>query len=242
MKNFSWRAPSLLVAALVTALGTTSVYAQSALEFSGRAGLGYLATSGNSESDSLNANFDLGWENERWQHTVNGAVIRSSADDVTVAESNSLAGQSKFLLNEADYLFALLQWDQDEFSAYEQQLRETVGYGRRLINNDVHTLSAEVGIGARQSDLRDGTSQSGAILYVGGNYEWVISETAKFTQTLAIEGNDDNTYIETNSALSARVRENLALVLGYTIKNNSDVLPGTEKTDTFTTISLEYSF
>jgi putative salt-induced outer membrane protein len=34
----------------------------------------------------------------------------------------------------------------------------------------------------------------------------------------------------------------LALVLSYTIKNNSDVPAGVEETDTFTAISLEYAF
>ncbi len=34
----------------------------------------------------------------------------------------------------------------------------------------------------------------------------------------------------------------LALVLGYLVKHNTDVLPGIDKTDTQTSISLEYKF
>jgi putative salt-induced outer membrane protein len=36
--------------------------------------------------------------------------------------------------------------------------------------------------------------------------------------------------------------ETLNLVFSYTIKNNSDVPVGTEKTDTFTAINIEYPF
>ena len=110
------------------------------------------------------------------------------------------------------------------------------------MNTDKHSLNGEIGVGAGQSDLRDGTSQYSAIVYLGADYRWAISESSEFTQSLGIESGSNNTYIEAASRLSAKVRENLALSIGYTIKNNSDVLPGTEKTDTFTTISLEYGF
>ena len=35
---------------------------------------------------------------------------------------------------------------------------------------------------------------------------------------------------------------NLALVASYTVKHNTDVPPLTEKTDTYTALSLEYGF
>jgi putative salt-induced outer membrane protein len=57
-----------------------------------------------------------------------------------------------------------------------------------------------------------------------------------------LEVGDENRYTESISALKATLVGDLALVLSYTIKNNSEVLPGIEKTDTFTAISLEYGF
>ena len=57
-----------------------------------------------------------------------------------------------------------------------------------------------------------------------------------------IEQGDDNRYTESTSALKTRIVGNLALVLSYVIKNNSDVPVGIEKTDRFTAISLEYGF
>ena len=46
--------------------------------FSGRVGLGYIATSGNSESKSANGNFDLLWNYEPWRHSLSGLAIKSS--------------------------------------------------------------------------------------------------------------------------------------------------------------------
>ena len=73
-------------------------------------------------------------------------------------------------------------------------------------------------------------------------YKWHLSETSLFSQDLTIEAGDKNTYLESVTALSARLVGNLALVASYTIKNNSDVPPLTEKTDTYTALSLEYTF
>ena len=221
---------------------TSAGFAQDEEGFSGRAGLGYLATSGNSDNRSINANFDLWWNYAPWGHSLRGDVIKSSSSGTTTAEASSFAWQSKYDLNDADYLFGLLSYNANEFGTYDRQTRGTVGYGRRFLNTEKHILSAEIGIGARQSDLRDGTSQDSTIGYLGANYRWAISESSEFTQSLGIESGSDNTHIEATSRLSAKVRENLALSIGYTIKNNSDVLPGTEKTDTFTTISLDYAF
>ena len=230
--------------AMITLLAlTTSIgFAQDEEGFSGRVALGYLATSGNSESESFNGNFDLWWNYDPWSHSLSGLAIQSSTSGVTTAEAYGLAWKSNYAINETDYVFGLLAWDQDEFSAYDQQVRETVGYGRRFIDRENHTLNSEVGVGARQAVLRTGMSQNEAIVYLGADYRWIITETSEFTQTLAIESGSDNRYTEATSALSANVRENLALVVSYTIKSNSDVLPGTENTDTFTAISLEYTF
>ena len=76
----------------------------------------------------------------------------------------------------------------------------------------------------------------------GLDYLLHISETSEFEQKLLTEIGSENTYTESVTALRAKVVGNLALVLSYTIKNNSDVPPGIEKTDTFTAISLEYAF
>ncbi len=228
--------------AVVILMTVTVGYAQDKEGFSGQVGLGLLATSGNSDNESVNANLDLWWNYELWSHSLNGAAIRADTSGVTTAEAISLAWKSKYAFSDSNYLFGLVNWDRDEFSAYDQQLRETIGYGRRLIDTEQHVLNLEIGAGARQADLRDGSSQNDTIVYLGGDYRWAISETSEFTQTLSVEHSSDNTYIETNSSLSAKVRENLALIISFAVKNNSDVLPGTEKTDTFTTVSLSYAF
>ena len=44
------------------------------------------------------------------------------------------------------------------------------------------------------------------------------------------------------TAIKATLIGDLALVASYTIKNNSEVPAGTEETDTYSALSLEYAF
>ncbi len=223
-------------------LATVTGHAQNQAGFSGRVALGYLATSGNTENETFNSNFDLDWSRAPWHHALTGAAVRASTDNVTTAEAYSLDWQSDYDLSERSYVFGLIAWNDDQFSGYDQQIRAVLGYGRRFIATERHALNGEVGAGARQADLRDGTNEDETILRLSGDYLWIISETAEFSQSLAIESGSFNTYTETVTKLTADIRGNLSIVFSYTIKNNSEVPAGIENTDTFTAIALEYAF
>jgi len=210
--------------------------------WSGKAKLGYLATSGNTENSTLNTGFEVGYKSGKWDHLFNAAAINASEDKVTTAEAYDANWKSERNFTDHDFMFGRLSWRKDRFGGFDTQFSQTVGYGRRLIDMDKHKLNAEIGAGARQSTLQDGTTDNETIFRGGMYYKWHLSETALFSQDLTIEAGDKNTYLESVTALTARLVGNLALVASYTIKNNSDVPPLTEKTDTYTALSLEYTF
>jgi putative salt-induced outer membrane protein len=208
--------------------------------------LGYIATSGNTESSSLNSGFSISYDDDLWLHSLEGTAINSSENKQTTAEAYGVGWKSEYSLTKSDFLFVRVNWRRDRFSGYEQQLSETIGYGRRLIDTGSHVLNVEVGAGARQAELADGTMDGGPmdeLIKRGGlSYEWDFSETAEFAQTVAVESGPDNTWVETVSAVKARLVEDLALVASYTIKSNSSVPADSENTDRYLAISLEYAF
>ena len=209
----------------------------------GSAALGYLATSGNTDSTNSNASFKLSWDRGgAWVHEWAALAINARTNGIATAETYSAGYKALRDFGENSYLFAAGDWRQDKFSGYDEQTSETVGYGYRLIDSERHILALEAGAGAKQSTLIDGTSLDEAIIRGGLDYTWHISENAEFAQKLLIEQGDENRYTESNSALKANLIGNLALVLSYVIKSNSDVPVGIEKTDRFTSISIEYGF
>ena len=102
----------------------------------------------------------------------------------------------------------------------------------RVVDTPNHQLDLGIGAGYRDSDRADGTSDANAIGRGSLAYNWVWTETSGFTQDLTVESGSDNTYIESVSAVRARLIGDFNLVLSYTIKQNSDVPVGTDKTDT----------
>jgi putative salt-induced outer membrane protein len=208
----------------------------------GNVKFGYLATSGNTDNSNLNTSFQVGYETGKWVHTFDAFAINATEDNTTTAESYELGWKSERSLSEKDFLFGRLNWRNDRFSGYAEQFSQSVGYGRRLIDAAPHTLNAEIGAGARQSERTDGLKENDLIVRGGLDYKWQFSETAAFTQDFVVEAGEDNTYFESITAVTARLVGDLALVASYTIKNNSVVPAGTENTDTYTAVSLEYTF
>lgn len=210
--------------------------------WSGKATLGYLATSGNTENSTLNSGFEIGYSVEKWAHLFKAKAINAAENNVTTAEAYDAGWKSERKITDHDFLFGRLDWRKDRFGGFDTQFSQTVGYGRRLIDTDRHKLNAEIGAGARQSEAQDGTKENEMIGTGGLYYTWMFSETAEFRQDLKVEAGSENTYLESVTALKARLVGDLALVASYTVKHNTDVPALTEKTDTYTALSLEYAF
>jgi putative salt-induced outer membrane protein len=208
----------------------------------GKVAFGYLAASGNTENANLNSGLEVGYATGQWDHFFNARAIFASEENVTTTEAYEWGWKSELSFSEYNYLFGRLSWRKDRFSTYESQFSQTAGYGRRLLNSERQHLDVEIGGGARQSELIDGSSENEFVVRGGLRYRLAIGENAEFRQELSVESGQENTYLESKTGLSASLIGNLALVASYTIKNNSDVIAPTEKTDTYTAISLEYLF
>jgi putative salt-induced outer membrane protein len=204
--------------------------------------LGFLATSGNTDTSTLNTGFEATYTLERWTHKASGAAIYSEDSSVTTAEAYEAGWASGWDLTERDFLFGRLSWRKDRFGGFNTQFSQTAGYGRKILTGEAHTLTAAVGAGARQSEDQLGVSDNEFIFTGDLDYTWKFSETAEFGQTLAIEAGDANTYSESVTSVKTTLIGAFSLVASYTIRHNSDVPVGTEKKDTRTAISLQYDF
>jgi len=220
----------------------TEAAAEEESPWSGALSLGYLSTSGNTETTSYNTKLGIGYASNGWKHSLSAAANGADESEQTTAEAYQAGWKSEYNLTEHDFLFGTVDWRKDRFSGVDQQLTESIGYGRRLIDTENHLLSAGLGVGHRSADLADGTSESGVIGRGSIDYNWTWSETAGFDQNVIVESGSDNTYIESVSAVRARLFGNLALVLSYTVKHNTDVPVGSENTDRLSAVSIEYAF
>jgi putative salt-induced outer membrane protein len=210
--------------------------------WSGSLGIGFLNVTGNAESRSSNAEGRLNFDQDKWHHELFGRALGQSQNNVSTAEAYKLAYTLNYDITDRTYGFGLLDWNKDLFGAFSEQAFQVAGIGRRFIVSDKHLLNGEIGIGATQNEAQDGTTDEEFVTRLSGDYTWNISENAVFSQTLAVNISSANTFLESVTALRTSIAGPLGLSLSYTVRNNSDVLPGTEKTDTWTAINLDYGF
>jgi len=234
-----------LIAGVLTVTIFTDTHAEDATNSDGWKGnveLGIVTTSGNTETETVNAKAKIGTEQENWRHTISIESLNSSTQSTSTAERYAISGQSDYKFGNHYYFFGVLDYEDDSFSGYNYRVSETLGLGRRVISNSALTLDLELGPGARQSKLNVGGSENEVTVRGAGKLAWKISDTSSFTQDLSSDVGEDVTITKSVSALTAQVNGSLATKISYTIKNTSDVPVGIEKTDTEMSVTLVYSF
>ena len=109
-----------LVLALVIARTATAQEEESEEKdpFEGSASLGYLATSGNTDSENVNAAFSLKWQPAVWSHEFNISAINAEANGVTNADARFANYVARRDFGDKSFLFASADWESDEFSAF----------------------------------------------------------------------------------------------------------------------------
>ncbi len=208
----------------------------------GSVSLGYVATTGNTSTRSLNAQALAGYMGGPWQDLLSFQAIEASADGETTAENYDLNGQSNYSFTANDYVFGLADYLRDTFSGYQHRTSEIVGYGRRLLTTDTQQLNVEFGAGARQTRFTNDTSESELVEMLAANYLWKFTEKSNFSENLSVTHGTDNTFTQSVTALTTNLAGDFALSVSYTVKHNSSVLPGLKNTDTITAMSLVYTF
>ncbi|MCW8933597.1 MAG: DUF481 domain-containing protein [Gammaproteobacteria bacterium] len=232
---------SILTAALLVTGNAVAEEAPKSL-WKASAELGFVMTSGNTETETLNAKANVSTDRTQWRHKAEITALKSSDDISTTAEKYTLMGKSDYKLEGKNFLFGVITYDDDKFSGYDYRATEAIGYGRRVIEETDMTLDLEVGPGARQSKLDSGETDSEGILRAAATFDWTISKTSKFSEALTVEAGEDVTVTKSVTSLASQIEGNLSMKITFTYKNTSEVPVGVEETDTETAITLVYNF
>ncbi len=210
--------------------------------WSGSVGLGAVVTRGNSDTSNLSADATAKLDKEKWRHKFQAAALKADNDGNSTAERYMLGYKVDYKLDQRSYVYTALRAEFDQFSGYDQQLSATVGYGYRLLNTAADTLDLEVGAGMRQNKLNNGDTESESVGRAALDYIHHFSETAEFRQGVLILGGENNTTVNSVTAIRANLVSSIAMEAALKIKHNSDPVGGKKETDSTTSVSLVYGF
>lgn len=208
----------------------------------GAAELGYISTTGNTETETIKAKGTMSVEKDKWRHKAEITALNSTDQEVTTAEKYTFGWQSDYKFSKHNYFLGSFDYEDDRFSGYDYRATETVGLGHRTIDEKDLKLDLEIGPGARQSKLENGSTEDEFILRGSAKLAWTVSETSKFGEILTVDFGEDATITKSTTELTTKINTSLAMKVTYVYKNTSDVPPGTDETDTEMAVTLVYSF
>ena len=213
--------------------------------------LGYVSTSGNTNTETLIFKFDTAYEIEKWKHQAHFEILNTKADDantpdkelVTTADKMLVTAQSDYKFTPRDYFFGLVSYEDDRFSGFEYQAKLNLGYGRKVLVLEKHKLDAEIGPGYRNFKVDNASSsEDEAMLRLAAKYKWLISDYSDFKQDFTAEFGEDQTEWKSITALKSNINKTLAMKLSYTVRYLDVVPVGNDNYDRETAVTLVYTF
>ena len=212
-------------------------------DWAGKGELGGVLARGNTNTETINAKVDMANETGHWKHQAGFSMLRTVENDVTSANRWELRGESDYKLSERSFVFGSLRYEDDDFTDYKYQAAASLGYGYRFIDSERTRLDGRLGAGYRFSELRlTGENADEAIIRASVNFSHQITETTQITDRLLVEAGSDNTFVQNVLALQVSMTDKLALGLSYEVRHNTEVQPGTDKTDQVLTANLVFDF
>jgi putative salt-induced outer membrane protein YdiY len=251
------------IGAVLVIIASTGVVAEEEAKspWKSSAELGYVETSGNTNATSIKAAIDVSYEVEKWLHAVhaNALSVKTETTDSTTGETRDeriaakwfVSGKTDYKLDEFNYFYGLITYEDDRFNGFDYQSKLGLGYGHWFLKSDVHKLKAEIGPGMRAFKVEqipppegpiDTSTQTESLLRLNGNYAWAVSKTSEFSQDLTADYGEDQEEWQSVTALKANVNSILAMKLSHTVKYLDKVAPGVEHYDRITGVTLVFKF
>ena len=200
---------------LLGSLGGQSALAQETEDaLSTEIELGAIFTSGNTKDENIKFKSNMVYLRESWEYGFSIDGFRSSKDDELAAQRIYTVGSATYNLDADSFILSRIAHEDDRFSGYY-----TIGAGMRY---------------SREPD--DTTSE--AILRLGSELRWNVSENALFVQTLSVESGSKSTISRSESSIQSDIMDNLSMKFAIKVKHQSEVPIGREKTDSEASVTL----
>lgn len=243
MRNLLWlTVPLVIVATQAIAAEETDNETDKKSIWNGEAELGFVKTTGNTETETFVLKAKAINKRNKWKNTARGEALHNADSDTVTAEKYFLSGKSEYTFHNRSYVFGLVTYDDDRFSGFDYELLGVLGYGRTVMDRENLKLNLEVGAGGRQSEPEVGETDNEAVLRAAGDFEWKISKSATFIQELSSDIGEDKTITRSLTALTTKINSYLSSRIAYQLKYTSEVPPGIEKTDTELTFTLLFKY
>jgi len=208
----------------------------------GQAQAGFTNTSGNNRSTGASAGVNLTREGLDWTHTllVNADYQRDNGVETRGRYFTSF--QSNYRFSDRLYLLGVASWESDRFAGFDSRITEALGFGYTLLRGGDMNLAIEGGPALRQTHYLVTGHRSTFASRAAVNYSWTVTPKIRLTQNMTYYGEDKDSTVTSNTALTVGLIGSLSLQASYLARYESDPPTGLKRYDATARTSLVYSF
>ena len=227
---------------MLTSLWANSLAQQQQQSITRELEVGALFTSGNTDEQALNFAGEYTILDDRWEYGYTLDALYAASDDETTGQRLYGVAGASYQFSEDSFFLARAAHEDDRFNGFDSQSDATLSYGRGFFQSrpDI-SLRIDTGIGIRWTRL-DNSDFDEPIFRVAGEYEWILSNTATFSQDLAVEYGEDSSIYRSDTGITTQINQNLSLRLSINLKHQTEVPAGRDETDIRTAATLVVSF
>jgi putative salt-induced outer membrane protein len=221
-------------------------------DWTGKGEAGLVVSSGNTNTETINAKLQLTSETETWKNTFGGSELYTSDDEGRTAQRWEAFGQSDYKFGARAFSFAAGRYEQDEFSGFKYQAIASGGVGYRFIDSPTTRFTGTTGVGYKFFETRDsfddvtgalveeGRSDSEVVFRGTIDFEHHFTASTTLLNKFIVESGADNTFLQNDLSLQVKMNAVLALAVGYSVRHNTAPPADFQNTDTLTTVNLVY--
>ncbi|WFE68443.1 DUF481 domain-containing protein [Thiomicrospira sp. R3] len=212
--------------------------------WSGSGEAGFNKTTGNTDSQTINARLKMGYGFTQSDYTAIFEVENKKESGNTISDRYMLEQQYDYFFSSARdfYGFGNLRNERNKPTNLKLDNTLSVGLGRVLYKTNASQLKGEVGIGYQDVSVFVGDDFDQVTGRLKFDFAHKFNETYSFGQDALYVTGREQDKIETNTRLRAALNSKLSASLGYKYRYNSEPGAGVKKTDGETNLSLIYNF
>lgn len=207
--------------------------------------LSLVATSGNTDTQTLGAAGAFIFRPGAWTTNGRAAYVRSATGNVDTAESLvAELRQARALSPRAD-VYGRGAYLRDRFAGIAHRTTIDAGFGWRAFDEAPHSLKLDAGAGATHEARLAGGSQTFGVGTLGALYRLRLSDTSELANQLLFTadlGDAPNWRLQNGLALTVTMTRVFSVKVSHELKRVNRPVPGFRPTDTILSAALVASF